>query len=289
MAFLVIAFAWSWSCWLLSAVIQPRSPVVAGVLSALGSFGPGVAAVAVIGWSGGRPGLLGWLGRCLQWRIGIRPFAWAFFLPLAVLAPAGLVHVALGGNLELSPLVTHLPNPTLAAANWVLILLFGGPLGEEFGWRGWAWPALRDRHGWRTSSLFLGCVWGLWHLPLFFIEGTLQSRLPVLPFLASTIALSVVFGWLSERSKGSVLPALTLHTAVNWWVWVIPGLLVDGHQRQMDLALGMLALLATALLTGPVFRSGRSFRRGERPAAADRSAPASPHTPLSLPDPGSQG
>jgi membrane protease YdiL (CAAX protease family) len=292
MTFLGIAFTWSWSCWLLASVIKPQSALASGVLSALGSFGPGVAAVAVIGWTGGRPGLRGWLGQCLQWRIGVSRFAWAFFLPLTVLAPAALVHAAMGGSLGPSPVLGHLQHLTIALANLVLILMLGGPLGEEFGWRGWAWPALRHRHGWRTSSLILGGVWGPWHLPLFFIEGTLQSRLPVLPFLASTIALSVVFGWLSERSEGSVLPALTLHTAVNWWAWVIPGLLVAGHQREMALALGMLALLATGLLTWPAFRSGRPIRcsvRDGQAAAADRTAPGPPHRPLSLPDPGSPG
>jgi hypothetical protein len=289
MAFVLIAFAWSWSCWLSAPLVKAQSPLVAGVLSALGGFGPAVAAVAVIGWAGGRLGLLRWLGRCLQWRIGVCPFAWAFFLPLAVLAPAALVHAALGGSLGLSPVAGHLP---MAFVNLALILLLGGPLGEEFGWRGYAWSALRIRVGWRASSLILGAVWGLWHLPLFFIEGTLQSRLPMLPFLASTMALSVVFGWLSERSRGSVLPALTLHTAVNWWAWVVPGLLVDGHQRQMALTLGLLALLASGALAWPAFRSGRSFSRSERtgrPAAADRTAPGSPHRPLSRPDPGSPG
>lgn len=288
-AFLVIAFAWSWSCWLLAPFIGAESDLIAGVLSALGGFGPGVAAMAVIGWTGGPRSLRRWLGRCLKWRIGGRPFVWAFLLPVAVLVPAALVHAALGGRLGPSPAVTHLP---LAAANWVLILLFGGPLGEEFGWRGYAWPALRTRHGWRASSLILGVVWGLWHLPLFFIEGSLQSRLPVLPFLASTIAMSAVFGWLSERSHGSVLPALTLHTAVNWWAWAVPGLLVDGNQRQMALALGMLTLLAAGLLTWPALRPGRSIRRSERAGrwgVADRIAPASPHRPPSQPDPGSRG
>ena len=251
LAFVVIAFAWSWACWLLAPVVGPESTLVAGVLSALGGFGPGVAAAAVIGWTGGRPALRGWFGRCLRWRIGLRPLAWAFFLPVAVLAPAAMVDVALGGSPGPSPLVGHLP---LAAANLVLILLLGGPLGEEFGWRGFAWPALRARLGWRASSLVLGAVWAMWHLPLFFVEGSLQSRLPVLPFLVSTVALSVVFGWLSLRSQGSLLPALTLHTAVNWWAWVIPGLLVAGPPRQLVLAVGLLLILATGLL---LFQPGR--------------------------------
>jgi hypothetical protein len=196
------------------------------------------------------------------------------------------VNAALGGTLPPSPVVGHLP---LAGANLLLILLLGGPLGEEFGWRGYAWPALRARHGWRASSLFLGGVWGLWHLPLFFIAGTLQSGLPIAPFLVSAAALSVVFGWLSARSHGSVLPALTLHTAVNWWAWVVPGLLVVGNQRQMALALGMLALVATGLLAWPTFPSGRSFSRRAKPAAADRTAPGSPHRPRSQRKPGSPG
>ena len=261
-AFLAIAFGWSWSCWLLAPLLAARSPLAAGALSTLGGFGPGVAAVAVIGWAGGGWGLRNWLRRCLQWRIGMRPFAWAVLLPLAVLAPAALLHAALGGIPGPSPLAGHLP---MAAANLVLILLLGGPLGEEFGWRGCAWPALRTSHGWRASSLILGGVWGLWHLPLFFIAGTLQSPLPVLPFLASTVALSVVFGWLSARSHGSVLPALALHTAVNWWDWAVPGLLVADDHRQLVLALGLLMLLAIGLLTWP-------DRRRTPPCRATRRA-----------------
>ncbi len=256
-AFLALAFAWSWSCWLLAPLLG-EWPVAATALSTLGSFGPCVAALIVVGGSGGTPALRGWLARCLRWRIGVGPFAWALLLPPAVLATAALVHAALGGRSGVSPVVGHLP---VAAANVVLILLLGGPLGEEFGWRGYVWPALRSRHGWRASSLILGGVWGLWHLPLFFIAGTVQNRVPILPFLASAVALSVVFGWLSERSRGSVLPALLLHTGVNAWAWMIPGLLVAGNERQLLLALGLLVLGAAALLTRPL-DDGRSTDRG---------------------------
>ncbi|MBC7942136.1 MAG: hypothetical protein H7Z19_20670 [Chitinophagaceae bacterium] len=58
------------------------------MLSALGGLGPGVAAMAVIGWFSGGLALRSWLARCLQWRIGSGPFVWVFFLPLTVLAPA---------------------------------------------------------------------------------------------------------------------------------------------------------------------------------------------------------
>lgn len=254
LAFLSLAFAGSWSCWLAAALLQERSPAAASALSTIGGFGPSLAAVVVVGWAGGRAALQRWFGRCLRWRIGKGPLVWAFLLPLVVLAPAALVAVALGGHPGVSPALENLP---LAAVNLGLILLLGGPLGEEFGWRGYAWFSLRSRHGWRIASLILGGVWGLWHLPLFFITGTVQHRVPALLFLASTIALSVVFGWLSERSQGSLLPALLLHASVNWWAWVIPGLLAAGNEGQRAAALGLLLLLAIGLMAWPQRLSAR--------------------------------
>ena len=72
------------------------------------------------------------------------------------------------------------------------------------------------------ASLVLGVVWGTWHLPLFYIADTAQRHIPFGLFMVSTIALSVLFAWLFNRTRGSVLPALVLHTAINAWDWVIP-------------------------------------------------------------------
>ena len=35
-------------------------------------------------------------------------------------------------------------------------------LGEEFGWRGFAYPRMAQRHGPVIGSLLLGCVWAIW-------------------------------------------------------------------------------------------------------------------------------
>jgi uncharacterized protein len=175
LVFFALAFAWSWVCWLLSSVIRPQFPSLAGALFLAGGFGPSLAAIAVVTYVGGRKGLRDWFVRCLQWRVGWRWLAIAFFLPLAVMALAAAVHVALGGTLAPSPAVGL---GLLAAANVVLMLLLGGPLSEEFGWRGYALPALQERYGWRVASLILGVVWGMWHLPLFYIANTVQSYIP---------------------------------------------------------------------------------------------------------------
>lgn len=247
LAFFALAFAWSWAFWLLASVVRPRLPTVGIMLFIAGSFGPGIAAIAVVRYAGGQDGLHRWLRRSLQWRVGWRWLALSFFLPLAVMGLAAAMHIALGGTIAPSPASGHV---LLAVVNFGVLLLFGGPLGEEFGWRGYALPVLQERYGWRVASLVLGTVWGAWHLPLFYMADTAQSHIPVGLFMVSTVALSVLFAWLFNRTEESVLPALVLHTAVNAWGWVIPVMVMpDGSNlRPYGLAVGLLVVIALGLL-----------------------------------------
>ena len=62
----------------------------------------------------------------------------------------------------------------LAQLGSFLPLLIIGPLSEEIGWRGYALERLQTRWNALTSSLIVGLVWALWHLPLFMMVGTSQ-------------------------------------------------------------------------------------------------------------------
>jgi uncharacterized protein len=130
--FFVLTFAWSWSCWLLAPLVKTHPSFASSALFFLGGFGPTVAAVAVVAMSSGRKGLQAWLLRCLTWRGNIGWLVLAFLSPLAVLALAAGMHMALGGSLPLSPAASHIG---LFVANFFLVFLVGGPLGEELGWR----------------------------------------------------------------------------------------------------------------------------------------------------------
>jgi uncharacterized protein len=123
--FFVLAFAWSWGCWLLSSAVKPQLPFLAGLLFLTGGFGPSIAAIAVVSYVGGRGGLRYWLVRCLQWRVGWRWLALAFFFPLGVMLLAAALHVALGGAIAPSPAIGHV---RLAAVNFLLVLLLGAGL-----------------------------------------------------------------------------------------------------------------------------------------------------------------
>ena len=247
LSFFALAFAWSWACWLLAPVVKAQSPVASTTLSLVGGFGPSLAAVVVVAHGSGMAGLRRWLTRCLRWRLSWRWAVLAFLFPVVFMGLAAAAHVALGGTLPPSPAVGHVG---LAALNFLLIFLVGGPLGEEFGWRGFALPALQARWGWRVASVLLGLLWAVWHLPLFYSVGTVQSHLPMGWYALSAIASSVLFAWLFNRSQGSIVPVLVLHTAVNAWSLIIPVMVLpDGSNlRPFQIVVGILVLAAVALL-----------------------------------------
>ncbi len=249
-AFFAVTFAWSWTCWLVAAAIKPQSPSLATTLMFAGSFGPSLAAVLVVAKASGRTGLRAWLGRCLQWPNGRRQgWGWvalALLLPGVLTALAAVLHIVQGGTIEPSPAAGHV---LMTVVNFPLVFLIGGPLGEELGWRGYAVPSLQERFDWRVASVGLGLVWGVWHLPLFFIAGTSQAHIPLALFLLSVVAMSVVFAWLVNHTAGSVVAALLLHTGINFWPSIIPVLPTDEGHRPYALLVAILVVLALGLLT----------------------------------------
>ena len=178
--FFALTFTWSWACWLLSPLVKAHSSSAASALFFLGGFGPSLAAFTLVGITGGWSALRTWLALCLQWRIEWGWMVMAFLAPLAVLTLAAAAHMGLGGDVRSPPAADHL---AMAAANFILVFLVGGPLGEEFGWRGYARPAMQERLGWRSASLGLGVIWGVWHLPLFFVADSTQSNGSMAAFL----------------------------------------------------------------------------------------------------------
>ena len=139
-------------------------------------------------------------------------------------------------------------------------LLFGGPLGEEPGWRGFALaPLLAGFHSLFASAI-LDTVWGLWHTPLFLIAGTSQSALPLGVFVLWTIGLSSLFTRPHERSGGSVTLAI---------------LFPRGDQSQCPAtgpAHGGIPCGAAILVPRRARLAGLRHPRGDRPLPPDRKA-----------------
>ncbi|GIV98820.1 MAG: hypothetical protein KatS3mg058_0224 [Roseiflexus sp.] len=117
-------------------------------------------------------------------------------------------------------------NNIIAVAFSALVLsLFSNPW-EEVGWRGFALPRLQKNHNALVATLMVGGLWGLWHLPLFFWVGNPMSNYPFLAWFIGTVAVSFVYTWLYNNTKGSLLIVTLFHVLGNTFGVIISGVSV---------------------------------------------------------------
>jgi membrane protease YdiL (CAAX protease family) len=91
--------------------------------------------------------------------------------------------------------------------------LFGGPLFEEFGWRGFLQPRLQTAIPPWISSICVGVMWATWHAPLFLVHGWSSSTPQA--FLLIVVGLAMVMALGFNASGESVVVALLMHSAFN--------------------------------------------------------------------------
>ena len=211
-AFLALTFGCTWLLWALaSPLIQQRLGVrLSGdLLVALGTAVPSLAALGLSAWRGVARELLEGL---LRWRVHAGWYAFALLGPPILMLVAMAIHVALGGAWPDYPAASRWP---LFAINFVAVLLVGGPLGEELGWRGYALPRLSARVGLPCAGALLGIVWAAWHIPLFLLPFSAQAGVPFLWFALQAVSLSIILAVAWQLTGRSLLLPVLLHASVN--------------------------------------------------------------------------
>jgi membrane protease YdiL (CAAX protease family) len=104
----------------------------------------------------------------------------------------------------------------------------GGPLQEEFGWRGLLLDRLQARFSPLWASVMTGLAWGFWHFPLFFMPRLeMYYQRPIWGLLLSTVLVSILMTAVFNRTGGSIFMALLLHTSFNWSHYAFPALESD--------------------------------------------------------------
>lgn len=88
--------------------------------------------------------------------------------------------------------------------------------GEEYGWRYYLQPILQRRFGLRRGVIFLGIIWGMWHLPLnlFYynsLDGAMQS---IITQVGTCIGMGIFFGWAYMKTNNIWVPVI-LHFLHN--------------------------------------------------------------------------
>ncbi|PYP30756.1 MAG: hypothetical protein DMD49_09675 [Gemmatimonadetes bacterium] len=240
--FFVVAYAWTWAFNLVKILAQRG--IIAAPLPFIGldiaaGLGPLVAALVVTGYEAGGAGRRALLGQLLRWRA---PGRW-------------YVSAILG-----------LP------VYFVYILLVGGGVDEELGWRGYALPRLQERYGATIASLILGVAWAGWHIPAWFAPGSGQDAISFPVFVVSTIAAAILLTYLYNSSGGSLPVVILAHTVFDLCTtgpWSRALFTLPPDQRGLDafnlltVIVGIVAL-SVVLTTDPRTLTGR-----RRPSRAD--------------------
>ncbi len=218
--FFVLTFLFSWLVWGMMLIFPPTENFFVPLLF-LGAFAPSIVALFLVSLEGGIPSLKEFANRIWD----IRRISWKWYLFIFLFFPGVLVIgygiiFLLGG--EVPDLNTYFEgiNTTSDFLYLVIFMLLGGPLAEELGWRGYVLEPLQEKWGKLKASLIIGFFWVLWHLPLFFIEGTSQSQKGFgIAFWSWTLQLfflSIIFTWVYNGTRKSILAAILLHFMANF-------------------------------------------------------------------------
>ena len=96
-----------------------------------------------------------------------------------------------------------------------LFMYIGGPLQEEYGWRGYALDRMQIKYNSLLCSIIIGAIWGIWHLPLFYIEQDPHSDMNLWYFVIENIGSSIIITWLYNQSGSNITIAILCHMANN--------------------------------------------------------------------------
>ncbi|MEU4833599.1 type II CAAX endopeptidase family protein [Streptosporangium sp. NPDC023615] len=217
--FWIVTFVTSWASWLTAIMLGGSAmsfPTVVPHL--LAGFGPMIGAIVMRARRARRRQPAP--AHTVRLRLSTRLF---WVPPLLVVASATVVGAALLAYLLGGPEVSltagqHLVATIGGPVPFLISMLIAGPLSEEPGWRGTAYPRLRASLSRLQAGLLLGVVWAVWHLPLFFVPGTVQAGFGLfgwsgLLFTISVIPMALLTGYAYERA--GVAASIAVHFGVN--------------------------------------------------------------------------
>lgn len=229
--FFILTFVYSWGLWLPIIFIASGESIgenglaIVGILEVLGGFAPLVAALTLVvrkhGWKE-------------SWRFILQVFDFRtkpvyYLLALAIPLVIHFVAHYLAPLFNLDVADTLIPEDfMIGVPRWVLAIpyfIFIGVLGggqEEYGWRGYAQQPLQKRYGVIPASLLIGFVWGMFHLPLWFIPGDPHGTYSFPAFVAQTISVSLIYALLYNASGQKLIIPVIFHAMWNTAMPLLP-------------------------------------------------------------------
>jgi membrane protease YdiL (CAAX protease family) len=209
--YILLTYTFSWAIWIPMAL--SKTVVAAGQgwpTHLLGLLGPALAAILVTATTRGRSGLTELFGRITK--VVKRPI---WFLILAI--TASFISLGLLAPHSINDFLTY---SGAGSIGWLVVpyVLVVNGFGEEIGWRGYLADALLDHFSRGATSSIIWVVWGIWHLPLFWVVSNFMD-LGIGGTIGWAIGLfsgSVLLTWMYDASGSSIFLVAVWHTLFNF-------------------------------------------------------------------------
>ena len=254
--FFLLALGISWFFWVWVILLNWhiwRFPAV--LFGAAGLFGPALAEIILVARAHVPEGWHDYWQRVFDFgRIGGRWHLVIWLTFPAINGLAILLNVLAGAPVPVFDTASALLSQPWRILPFAAFVLVFGPLPEELGWRGYALDGLQARFNALVSSLILGTVWSLWHLPLFFMRGTFQhdvlkfGTLDFWSFISGPVITSILFTWIYNNTDRSTLSAILFHFMANFTGELMP---LTVQARAYSLVLVTILSVIVVIIWGP--------------------------------------
>ena len=244
--YFMLAFALTWGIGgigLLVGLWMPESQPLStsSPLYYLAAYSVSLAGIALTAIYAGRGGLRRLGQRLIPWQ---SPPRWYLIVALGYAAITG---IALQGAALFHSTPAAIRNwPLFFTGLFPAIVRDPGPIGEEFGWRGFALPRLLERYSPLNASLRLGLIHAAWHLPLFFIPGMPQTQASFPLFTLGVVSIAIFDTALYLRTGANLLLAILVHLMAN----VYGGIALDANALNFFFAVEGIAAALVVIVGG---------------------------------------
>jgi len=213
--FFVLAFALTWGVGGIALLIglwmpEARPLATSSPLYYLAAYSVSLTGIALTARYDGREGVRGLGRRLLPWQ---SPMRWYLIVAAGY---AAITALALGTVGLVQPTAAAIPPwSAFPTALGIAVVKDPGPIGEEFGWRGFALPRLLERYSPLDASVRLGLIHTAWHIPLFFIPGMPQTQVSFPLFTLGVVSIAIFDTALYLRTGANLLLAILVHLLAN--------------------------------------------------------------------------
>ena len=240
---------WAWPLYGLGLLPIPVAP-----------FGPFLAALLILMVTEGKSGVVGLFRRMGRWRVNVIWYVVALATPVVLSAIAMIINLALGAEVQVS--MANIDGLDVLTT-FAMVLLIPGFAGawEEPGWRGYAVPRLQSGRTALRAALILGVLVAGWHLPLILVGQISWTD------MIQIIGAVIVFNWLFNNARGSVLIIMLAHASNNTvWSTLTSKVVAEpdfGRQAVLQAVMWCATAVIVVLLAGPTDLSRRHTKQEE--------------------------